>query len=90
MLWQSIPIRSNVSAFYTQQIYYNILIADACTAQWNDVKMAMKAKMEPDPIRAEQILAETHYRNNLGSDLSRSPTAGVIWELKEKPCWGEV
>jgi len=52
--------------------------------------MAMKAKMEPDPIRAEQILAETHYRKNLGSDLSRSPTAGVIWELKEKPCWGEV
>jgi hypothetical protein len=71
-------------------IKYIILIADACTTQWNDMKMAMKAKMEPDPNRAEQLLAETHYRKNLGSDLTRSPTAGVIWELKEKPCWDEV
>ena len=64
--------------------------ADACTAQWNDVKTAMKAKMQSDPEIAQQLVAETHYKKNLGSDLSRSPTAGVIWDLKDKPCWDEV
>jgi hypothetical protein len=64
--------------------------ADACTASWNDVKIAMKAKMQSDPNIAEQLLAETHFRKNLGSDLTRSPTAGVIWDLKDKPCWDEV
>ena len=50
----------------------------------------MKAKSTADPDEARKILAETHYKKNLGSDLGVSPTAGVIWELKEKPCWDEV
>ena len=50
----------------------------------------MKAKAEPDPEKAQQILAQTHYKKNLGSDLKQSPTANVIWDLKEKPCWDEV
>ena len=63
---------------------------DSCIAQWNDIKMAMKAKTTSDPDEAQRILAQTHYKKNLGSDLKQSPTAGVIWEMKEKPCWDEV
>ena len=50
----------------------------------------MKAKTTSDPDEAQRILAETHYKKNLGSDLKQSPTAGVIWDMKEKPCWDEV
>ena len=63
---------------------------DACAAQWKDIKLAMKAKAESDEEKAQQILAQTHYKKNLGSDLKQSPTANVIWDLKEKPCWDEV
>jgi hypothetical protein len=63
---------------------------DSCTAQWNDLKTAMTAKTTSDPEEAQRLLAQTHYRKNLGSDLTQSPTAGVIWDLKEKPCWEEI
>ena len=63
---------------------------DACAAQWKDIKLAMKAKAESDEEKAQQILAQTHYKKNLGSDIKQSPTANVIWDLKEKPCWDEV
>mmetsp|Transcript_25859 Transcript_25859/g.44180 ORF Transcript_25859/g.44180 Transcript_25859/m.44180 type:complete len:102 (+) Transcript_25859:301-606(+) len=63
---------------------------DSCTAQWNDVKTAMKAKRASDPDEARKILETTHYKKNLGSDLKQSPTAGVIWDLKERPGWDEV
>ena len=33
------------------------------------------------------ILAKTYYAQNLGSDITQSPTAGVIWDLKDKPSW---
>jgi len=60
---------------------------DACTAQWNDLKTAMKAKTTSVPDEAEKLIAGTHYRKTLGSDLKQSPTAVVIWDLKEKPGW---
>lgn len=50
----------------------------------------MKAKTTSDPEEAQNLIAETHYAKNLGSDLKQSPTAGVIWDLKEKPGWDEV
>ena len=50
----------------------------------------MKAKSTADPDEARRMLAETHYKKHLGGDLSVSPTAGAIWELKERPCWDEV
>jgi len=65
-------------------------IADACSAQWRDVGKALRAKAKSDPDEARKLIAETHYRRNLGSDLTQSPTAGVIWELKETPGWDEV
>lgn len=63
---------------------------DACTPQWNDIKIALKAKMESDPNIAKEMLETTHYKQNLGSDLKVSPTAGIIWELKDPPGWDEV
>ena len=63
---------------------------DACSAQWADLKIAIKAKSAHDPEEATKILSETHYKKNLGSDLKASPTAGAIWELKEVPGWDEV
>ena len=60
---------------------------DGCGAQWNDLKIAGRAKLERDPEKAEAMLRQTHYRRHLGSDQGASPTAGAIWELKEKPSW---
>ena len=50
----------------------------------------MKAKSKSDPDEAKKLMSETHYHKTLGSDLKQSPTAGVIWDLKEKPCWDEI
>jgi hypothetical protein len=47
----------------------------------------MRAKLCRTREEAEALLETTYYRQNLGSDLTKSPTAGVIWELKEKPGW---
>jgi hypothetical protein len=58
-----------------------------CSNQWKDFRIAMRAKVAKTPEEAEALVQTTYYRNNLGSDLSKSPTAGVIWDLKEKPGW---
>jgi hypothetical protein len=47
----------------------------------------MKAKTTSNEDEAKQILAQTYYAQNLGSDLTQSPTAGIIWDLKDKPSW---
>ena len=73
---------------YTQNIY--TINTDACTPQWNDIKIALKAKTESDPVKATEMIETTHYKQNLGSDLKSSPTAGVIWDLKDPPGWDEV
>jgi Protein of unknown function (DUF3128) len=60
---------------------------DGCTLQWEDLKTVIRAKTEKDQKEVEQMMANTHYVKHLGSDPKASPTAGVIWELKEKPGW---
>ena len=79
-----------IGSGYQKDSLYRYGKFDSCTAQWNDIKISMKAKMASDPEEAQRLLAQTHYRKNLGSDLTQSPTAGFIWDLKEKPCWEEV
>jgi hypothetical protein len=76
-----------VGSGYQRDRLYRFGEFDRCTAQLNDMKNALKAKMMQDPEEARQLLDTTHYKQNLGSDPSKSPTAGVIWELKEKPSW---
>jgi hypothetical protein len=65
-------------------------ITESCSAQWNDIKLAFKAKSASDEEEARKILEQTNYKQNLGSDLKVSPTAGYIWELKEKPGWDDA
>ena len=81
--FSTIPTKSKPSPPPQQNI-------DACTPQWNDIKIALKAKTESDPIKAAQMIETTHYKQHLGSDLKASPTAGVIWDLKDPPGWDEV
>ena len=47
----------------------------------------MNAKVMSDEEEARKLIAKSFYKNNLGSDLKNSPTAGVIWDLKETPGW---
>jgi hypothetical protein len=47
----------------------------------------MQAKTTVNEDEAKQLLATTYYVQNLGSDITHSPTASVIWDLKDKPSW---
>lgn len=76
-----------VGSGYQRDRLYRFGEFDKCTAQWNDIKIALKAKMMQNADEAKELLETTHYKQNLGSDPTKSPTAGVIWELKEKPGW---
>mmetsp|Transcript_552 Transcript_552/g.1086 ORF Transcript_552/g.1086 Transcript_552/m.1086 type:complete len:102 (-) Transcript_552:433-738(-) len=79
-----------IGSGYQKDSLYRLGKFDACAEQWSDLKTAMKAKTISDPQEARKLLAETYYNKNLGSDLVQSPTAGVIWDMKEKPGWDEV
>jgi hypothetical protein len=76
-----------VGSRYQRDRLYRFGEFDRCSAQWNDIKIAAKAKMMQNADEATQLLETTHYKQTLGSDPTTSPTAGVIWELKEKPSW---
>lgn len=77
-------------ANHLQHLRPNSEQLDSCSEQWNDLKIALKAKTTVDQQEATRLLATTHYKKNLGSDPASSPTAGYIWDLKDKPCWDEV
>lgn len=55
---------------------------DDCARQWHDLKTGFRAKVSRDEAYARQLMRGTHYAQRL-----QSPTAGVIWELKETPGW---
>ena len=76
-----------IGSRYQRDKLYRYGRFDGCGAQWKDLKIAGRAKLQNNKEDAERMLSETHYKQHLGSDLSKSPTAGVIWELKEKPGW---
>ena len=76
-----------MSSTYQRDSLYRHGHFDSCSAQWDDVKTAFSAKMESDPGKARAMTGKTFYEKNLGSDPRNSPTAGYIWDLKEKPGW---
>uniref|UniRef100_A0A6U2F3N9 Uncharacterized protein n=1 Tax=Pseudictyota dubia TaxID=2749911 RepID=A0A6U2F3N9_9STRA len=77
-----------LSSMYQRDSLYRFGRFDSCGPQWSDLKTAIRAKtMVSEPEKARGLLESTHYALNLGSDPANSPTAGVIWELKEKPGW---
>ena len=58
---------------------------DGCGKQWNDMKKAAEARLTQwrDPKRAQELMDSTYYKKR----TTISPTAGAIWELKERPGW---
>lgn len=76
-----------IGSSYQKDRLYRFGKFEGCSNQWKDIRIAMRAKMAKTEAEAEALIQTTHYRQNLGSDLSKSPTAGVIWDLKEAPGW---
>ncbi len=76
-----------VSSTYQRDSLYRFGHFDTCTHQWSDLKVAFGAKMEQDEGKARSAIEATYYKTHLGSDPKNSPTAGYIWDLKEKPSW---
>ena len=59
----------------------------SCSNQLQDIGIAFQAKMCKTREEAEKLLSSTFYHQHLGSNPKNSPTAGVIWDLKETPGW---
>jgi Protein of unknown function (DUF3128) len=64
---------------------YRVGKLDSCSKQWKDLKIATRARLKHrwDPQAAQQLLNSTYYKKR----TTISPTAGAIWELKDKPGW---
>lgn len=58
---------------------------DSCGKQWKDLKLAAEARLIQwrKPEKAKHLIESTFYIKR----TTISPTAGAIWELKEKPGW---
>ncbi len=75
------------SSTYQKDSLYRFGKFDSCTKQYKDLRIAINAKVMSDEAEAKKLIEKTFYKKNVGSDLNNSPTAGTIWELKEKPGW---
>mmetsp|Transcript_30426 Transcript_30426/g.30736 ORF Transcript_30426/g.30736 Transcript_30426/m.30736 type:complete len:99 (-) Transcript_30426:505-801(-) len=72
---------------YQRNLQYREARFDSCGAQWDDLKIAMRAKIESDEDVAKKMIDNTHFKKTIGSNLANSPTAGHIWEMKSTPGW---
>jgi len=73
-----------LTATYQRDQLYRMGKFDDCTRQWNDVKLAFRAKfLVKRPDEARQLLETTYYHQR----TTVSPTADVIWRIKQKPGW---
>lgn len=68
---------------YQRDLLYRFGKFDDCQRQWQDFKTALKAKVATDEERARQLLESTYFSQR----TTVSPTADVIWKIKEKPGW---
>jgi hypothetical protein len=68
---------------YQRDVLYRFGKFDDCAKQWKDVKTAMSVKLTKDEEKKRQMLENTYYHTR----TTVSPTAGIIWELKETPGW---
>lgn len=75
------------STGYQKDSVYRFAKFDSCGPQYQDLRIAISAKLMKDENEARDAISKTYYKMNLGSDPKNSPTAGAIWELKEKPGW---
>ena len=74
-----------ISSRYQRDQLYRVGRLDGCSRQWNDLKIAGRAKVVQyrNPQEANELVASTYYKKR----TTISPTAGAIWELKEQPGW---
>jgi hypothetical protein len=74
-----------ISSRYQADHWYRVGRLDSCSRQWKDLKTATKARfmIAKNPQGAKELLDTTYYQKR----TTISPTAGAIWELKEKPGW---
>ena len=74
-----------VGSRYQRDQLYRLGRIDDCSKQWKDFRIAFRAKVMEysNPKGAEELIATTYYKKR----TTISPTAGAIWELKEKPGW---
>lgn len=97
MYYDNVPMNThlltyshNHSYVYCEQYQKDSLFRfgkfDGCGPQYQDLRIALKAKMMKDEEEAKALIAQTHYKLNLGSDPKNSPTAGAIWQLKVCTC----
>lgn len=72
-----------IGSRYQRDSLYRVGRLDNCRRQWNDFKTAGRAKFLQfkDPETCKQMMDSTFYKKR----TTISPTAGAIWELKEKP-----
>lgn len=74
-----------IGSRYQRDHLYRLGRLDSCSRQWQDLKTAMRAKFVQfkDPLECQKMMDATFYKKR----TTISPTAGAIWELKEKPGW---
>jgi len=74
-----------IGSRYQRDSLYRVGRLDTCSRQWKDLKVAARAKVMQwkDPKGAQTLIDNTYYKKR----TTVSPTAGAIWELKEKPGW---
>ena len=74
-----------IGSRYQRDHLYRVGRLDSCSKQWRDFKIAGQAKLIQlkDPIKAKELIQSTYYYKR----RTISPTAGAIWDLKEKPSW---
>lgn len=74
-----------IGSRYQADHLYRVGRLDSCANQWRDLKIATQARflVIRDPKQALALMESTHYNKR----TTISPTAGVIWELADKPGW---
>jgi hypothetical protein len=74
-----------VGSRFQRDHLYRVGRLNNCSRQWQDLKTAGRAKFLQfkDPVACKKMMDSTFYKQR----TTISPTAGGIWELKEKPGW---
>mmetsp|Transcript_26815 Transcript_26815/g.63026 ORF Transcript_26815/g.63026 Transcript_26815/m.63026 type:complete len:137 (+) Transcript_26815:49-459(+) len=74
-----------IGSGYQSDSLYRYGRLDSCRKQWNDLTLAVEARLIQwrNPSRAKELIDSTYYKRR----TTISPTAGAIWELKERPGW---
>jgi hypothetical protein len=76
-----------IGSRYQSDYMYRYGKFSSCSDELQDLQIAFQAKVCKNRSDAENLISTTSYYRHLGGDPKNSPTAGIIWELKETPGW---